>query len=281
MPVKTHYIRCIRCGHLNPFKTEYLTLCESCGRKLENNFPDWQKNHPEKTVFDFQKEVCATDTEPSASSSSQKNNRQLFTRGVFAWAIAVLCGLFLGALIWLPDKEDLFMKKKVPNDILSAEWIWHSTGMPPMLVSLPAKPDKQSPIVPAVLTEFVEQAESYRYRPSSTLSVMVDYYRFKQGVAPNPEPVAHAVMKQMVEKNEIRLASYKESPSMYLSARGTNIEGAFHENGKLRQFRFVIYTYRNAAYVVRSVYRNTDPDAAKAAEKIIDSVEIDTEMKGV
>jgi hypothetical protein len=281
MPVKTHYIRCIRCGHLNPFKTEYLTLCESCGRKLENNFPDWQKNHPGKTVVDFKKEVCVTDTDQSASSSSQTNYRQLFTRGVLAWAIAVLSGLILGALIWLPDKEELFMKKKVPNDILSAEWIWHSTGMPPMLVSLPAKPEKQSPIAPAVLTEFVEHAESYRYRPSSTLSVMVDYYRFKQGVVPNPEPVAHAVMKQMAENNEIKFASCDESPVMYLSARGINLEGAFHERGKLKQYRFVIYTYQNAAYIVRAVYRNTDAASVQTAEKIMDSVEIDTEMKGV
>ena len=109
----------------------------------------------------------------------------------------------------------------------------------------------------------------------------IDYYRFKQGIAPNPGAVAHAVMKQLMDNNEIKFASYDESPVMYLSAHGINLEGAFHENGKLKQYRFVIYTFRNAAYVVKTVYRNSDSAAKKSMEKIMDSVEIDTEMKGV
>lgn len=279
MPETTHYIRCVRCGHLNPFKTEYLTLCESCGRKLENNFPDWQKLHPGGTVADFKKEICVTESNPEGFTASESPARSFIRRPVFSWMLALLAGFLLGALLWFPDKEEWFLKKELSPDVMTADWIWHRTGYPPLLISLPAKPDARSTEVPSVLKEHASQTESFYYRPSATLYVMVDYYQFKTGVQPDPRPVAHAVLKQMVESDGIRLSSFKESPVMYLSAHGMNLEGAFHQNGKLRQFRFLVYTYRNAAYVVRAVYRNTDPNAAKAAEKIIDSVEIDTEMR--
>lgn len=279
MPETTHYIRCVRCGHLNPFKTEYLTLCESCGRKLENNFPDWQKLHPGRTVADFKKEICVTESNPEGLTASESLPRSFIRRPVFSWMLALLAGFLLGALLWFPDKEEWFLKKELSPDVMSADWIWHRTGYPPLLISLPAKPDARSAEIPEVLKDHVSKAESFCYRPSATLSVMVDYYQFNTSVQPDPRPVAHAVLKQMVESDGIRLSSFKESPVMYLSAHGMNLEGAFHQNGKLRQFRFLVYTYRNAAYVVRAVYRNTDPNAAKAAEKIIDSVEIDTEMR--
>lgn len=278
MPESKHYIRCTRCGHLNPLRTEYLTLCESCGRKLENNFPDWQKNHPGKSVVDFQKEICITDPETSGIQTSKRSEKKIFGRSFLFWIAAVICGLLAGTWLFYPDKEDLFIRKNLPESVLSSDWIWHNTGQPPMIVNLPGKPDKQKTDIPAALIEFTEQSESYLYRPSASLSVIIDYYRFKPGIAPDPEPVAHAVMKQMAEKNEIRFVSYDESQIMYLSARGINLEGAFHERGKLKQYRFVIYTYRNAAYIVRAVYRNSDATSVKTAEKIIDSVEIDTEM---
>lgn len=281
MPERAHYIRCTHCGHLNPFKTEYLTLCESCGRKLLLNFPDWQKNHPGKTVIDFRKEVCVSDQEHSGHQAPPKSGSIISSRSFRLWLLALFCGLLLGTWLWYPGKDELFIRKYLPESVLTTEWIWHNTGIPPMVINLPEKPEKQQADVPAALTEFAEHAESFRYRPAASLTVTIDYYRFKPGIAPNPEPVAHAVMKQMVENNEIKFSSYDESPVMYLSARGLNLEGAFHEKGKLKQYRFVIYTFRNAAYVVKTVFRNTDSAAVKAAEKIMDSVEIDTEMKGV
>ena len=209
-----HYIRCTHCGYLNPFKTEYLTLCESCGRKLLHNFPDWQKNHPGKTVVDFNKEVCVLASEHSNHQHLQKPDKRIFNRSFLSWLIAALFGLLLGIWIWYPDKETLFKRKTIPEQIMTTEWIWQSTGQPPMLISLPEKPEKQKVAIPELLSEFVEHAETYGFQPATSLKVTIDHYRFKTGITPSTELVAHAVMKQMAAGGEIRFTDYRESPTM-------------------------------------------------------------------
>lgn len=52
------YLRCSRCGHLNPADSEHLLFCQSCNRKLINNFSDWHARFPLKSFQDFRREQC-------------------------------------------------------------------------------------------------------------------------------------------------------------------------------------------------------------------------------
>lgn len=38
-----HYLRCNNCGHFNEVKTEYLTFCSKCNKKLNNSYGEWRK----------------------------------------------------------------------------------------------------------------------------------------------------------------------------------------------------------------------------------------------
>jgi hypothetical protein len=57
------YLKCTNCGHYNELKTEYITFCTNCNKILSDNFPDWKKRNPDRTLDDFKKIVCTEDKE--------------------------------------------------------------------------------------------------------------------------------------------------------------------------------------------------------------------------
>lgn len=52
------YLICDFCGSSNEVKSEYLTFCNNCEKKLPNNFSEWQKDHPDKSFEQYKTAVC-------------------------------------------------------------------------------------------------------------------------------------------------------------------------------------------------------------------------------
>lgn len=58
-----YYLKCNHCGGYNEIKTEFQIFCSICGKKLENNFKEWEKRNPGKNFEDFVKIECTTEKE--------------------------------------------------------------------------------------------------------------------------------------------------------------------------------------------------------------------------
>jgi len=56
-----HYLKCLNCGHYNELKTEYLSFCTNCNKKMVNNYQDWIRENYDKSFDDYKKMVCTTD----------------------------------------------------------------------------------------------------------------------------------------------------------------------------------------------------------------------------
>lgn len=50
-------LKCNHCGHLNLVKSEFMTFCDSCGKKLNNNFQEWKKFNAGKSFSDYKIEI--------------------------------------------------------------------------------------------------------------------------------------------------------------------------------------------------------------------------------
>lgn len=118
-----HYLKCTYCGHLNEVKTEYLTLCSECNKRLENNYKDWKEIHPEKSYEDFMSEVCiemeeqqTTACEPEAKPKKLSPAKYVV---IFLAAIAslYLIGHFAGNYIrgFISTKEHANINKTMIN----------------------------------------------------------------------------------------------------------------------------------------------------------------------
>jgi len=112
-----HYLKCNNCGHLNELKTEYLVFCSSCDKKLENNFTNWQRRHPEKSLDDFKQLICVSEAEIPQKNQKTKSN---YPKGLkywigftFAFAIFYAIGQFGGEKIIAIFRKPAFEKAMV------------------------------------------------------------------------------------------------------------------------------------------------------------------------
>ena len=96
-----HYLACDHCLHPNEVKSEYLTFCEKCGKKIQNNFTEWQKENPGRSFEEFKNTVCRTAIlhwEPEEIQPRQKKNKLLqYSIILFGAAAAVTLAMVWGS----------------------------------------------------------------------------------------------------------------------------------------------------------------------------------------
>jgi hypothetical protein len=107
-----NYLICGKCGHFNEVKSEYLIFCESCNKKLENNYSDWKKRNSDKTFDDFKEIICTTEN-PNlhhAKGKTQPKGLKYWIGFTVAFAIFYAIGHFGGEMIVDYFKKPLFDK---------------------------------------------------------------------------------------------------------------------------------------------------------------------------
>ena len=70
-----HFLKCNNCGHLNELKTEYLSFCSNCNKKLENNYANWHIRNPEKTLGDYKQLICISEDDIQNSNQKTKSKK--------------------------------------------------------------------------------------------------------------------------------------------------------------------------------------------------------------
>jgi len=92
------YLTCNNCFHANEVKSEYLTFCEHCGKKISNNYKDWSKENPGKSFEDFNSAVCHNSTPQDKTESVPPQKRVLNPMRI---AFILLIAAFLGLGVFL------------------------------------------------------------------------------------------------------------------------------------------------------------------------------------
>jgi hypothetical protein len=82
-------IICHHCGFANPIKSEFMTFCESCGKKLPDNFQDWRKFNPGKSFNDYKTVMDAQN--PEMIGTPIKETKKI--------NIGLIIGLVIAALL--------------------------------------------------------------------------------------------------------------------------------------------------------------------------------------
>ena len=86
-----HYLKCNNCGHLNELKSEYMTFCTKCSKKLENNYSDWKIRNSDQSFDEYKQAVCTTEAIESLKEIPKSKQR----KGLKYWiAFAVAFAIF-------------------------------------------------------------------------------------------------------------------------------------------------------------------------------------------
>ncbi|BAX80635.1 hypothetical protein [Labilibaculum antarcticum] len=77
-----YFLKCNECGHLNEVKTEYLTFCSGCKKKLDNSFTNWKINNQEGSFEDYKRLICISEQDVEQLNKTEKKKN---TKGIKYW----------------------------------------------------------------------------------------------------------------------------------------------------------------------------------------------------
>lgn len=266
-----YYLKCNHCGHANALKSEYVTFCASCSKKMANSYADWKQRNPEGNFASYCEAVGVTESEPG-----KPVKKKLFywdTRKVVIAVVAVLVSTAGGLAIekWVSGS---FGAKKVPKAWLTSEWQAFST---PRGIGVIATPTALHPfeLPPSTQMEHLQFIEPYRSDSTILLQVAMTEFECKPGVEPSLEGAAAGAINEMRQMKGVSDFDYEE---VNLEISG---EKAVRQSGKYRQMLISHVLFRNLLILkgqrlvqVLVIYQAKDKTADEVAERIINSVKL-------
>jgi hypothetical protein len=120
----TYYLVCNKCGHPNEVKTEFLTFCGKCNKKLDNSFTEWKKKNVDKTFEEYKRLACTTSIvqnttqpKPTTAEKSIMSKVLLYVLGVIALLAVGYAGYF-AVENFLGDKIRTYISNPVNDKVL-------------------------------------------------------------------------------------------------------------------------------------------------------------------
>ncbi len=274
-----YFIKCEHCNFLNPFKTEFVTFCSQCGKKLGNNFPDWHKKNPEKTIRDFKNEVAVlkTDAEPEKKNPVQRKSRS-FRPLIFILVILLAVAVYS---FFLTDISGIFLPGKADAELLTSKWERVIYGKYGVTLSSPEKLKSVSPEYSVEAKPFIQDAESYLYRPSKKFRLNVTGVLFKEGVQLSMQGAVSGFASTLINTNDISHVEFTHSSLNSAELQGELIEGTYIDEDEFMRFQCAIYIRNSNLWQVLVSYPDKDDIAKKIAEKMMESLEINYNVKTI
>ncbi len=268
-----HYLKCNNCGHLNEVNGEYLTFCSKCNKKLENNFSDWKKRNPEKSLEDFKQLICisASDIQNSKLRTKAKPKGLKYWIGFsVAFAVFYAIGQFGGEAIVKYFKSDM-----TSNEILSIEWTKATYGDYGLTVETPFKLTKETMQIPENVREFIEQIDVYASNEDEGFKVMLNSIKYFPVVGQaDLQGAANGSINEMSMQKDVTDFAYTEEYIYLDDFPGFVQNGTFKHNGVEIAFINAGFAKGLNLWQVMVSYWGDDEIGRKAAKRVIDSIAI-------
>jgi hypothetical protein len=272
------YLKCKSCGHYNELRSEFLTFCGQCEKKLENNYSEWKNKRPESNFEDFQHEVAVGTNGVKTSRLTllkQRYLKQVGRRGVLLTLIlvigiaAVAGGYFGKRVVYgmiFPKLNKASLYKSWETAVIGRQALEIST---PMHLGVNDKP-----LIPEI-AQLVEYAKSYRNRGDDGMQIEVNMYSYRPNISNDLEVAGVAAAEEMKESGEISDLKYTSNPVMQSGVDALLQQGTFAFKNAIRlSFCNLLLVSGQHRWQIAIRYREDDTTASLAAQRIIKSIRI-------
>ncbi|GAA3942207.1 hypothetical protein GO495_08570 [Chitinophaga oryziterrae] len=272
------YLKCKSCGHYNELRSEFLTFCGQCEKKLENNYSEWKNKRPESNFEDFQQEVAVETNGVKTSRLTilkQRYLKQVGRRGVLLTLIlvigvaAVAGGYFGKRVVYgmiFPKLNKASLYKSWETAVIGRQALEIST---PMHLGVNDKP-----LIPEI-AQLVEYAKSYRNRGDDGMQIEVNMYSYRPNISNDLEVAGVAAADEMKKSGEISDLKYTSNPVMQSGVDALLQQGTFAFKNAIRlSFCNLLLVSGQHRWEITIRYREDDTTASLAAQRIIKSIRI-------
>lgn len=272
------YLKCDHCGHPSPLKSEYLTFCEGCGKKLSQHYTAWVQSRPGATFEDFHEQVAIRIVPPKPTRWQRWRSRQQQPSGRRKLLI-----FFSLILILLATAGTLFGKRavytifypKVDKSVLYAQWHHVTIGRQQLEISTPAKlwVDDQPPAVGEA--GLIEYSKSYRNGHNQGIQVNVAMNSYMPAAPNTLETAAGRAMSVLQNDPDISAIQSRQCAVLLAGMPGQLQEGSYlYKEGIRLGFMNLLLVRGPHRWEVNIRYREDDPTGEQVARRILKSVKI-------
>lgn len=271
------YLLCDSCGHANALKSEYLTFCDDCGKKLPNNFSEWRKLHPMASFPEYRQAVgiFIKEKKPNTAAAWVKRQLQPTNRGkvILFFSLVFVLLATAGTLF---GKRAVFtlLYAKVPKSSLYSSWQTVTIGRQALEISTPVKLWVHDQPLDTETAKAIEYSKSYRNEDGGGIQITVNMYSYWNNVS-NTLESAMEESHNAIQKGEVADMSCKSVPVLISGMPGKLEEGNYLYKGAIRlAFRNLVMVRGNSRWEILISCRDDDPVGQQVAQRVLKSVKI-------
>ncbi len=272
-----NYLQCQPCGHYNVLRSEFLTFCEQCGKKLPYTFADWKQKYPEGDFQTYQQEVSIYIEEetPSKPNWMQQYLWPAGRRGIML-AIVLVCALVAVAGTYFGKQAVLgWVYPKVSKSWLYTSWETVTIGRQALEISTPVHMGVNDRTLNADLANMVEYAKSYRNRDDAGMQITVDMFSYRESASNNLEDAATMTAKTMQTEPGVSDMQLESHPLPQTNIQGVMQEGTYlYKNAVRLSFYNLVMVRGQNRWLVSIRYRADDTNGQEIAKRVFNSVKV-------
>jgi hypothetical protein len=271
------YLKCKSCGEYNELRSEFLTFCGQCGKKLEN-YSDWKSRHPDSSFEEFQQAVGVASNGVKTSTWTilkQSYLKKVGRRGVLLTFILVI-GLAAVAGGYFGKRVVYGMiYHKLSKAAFYKSWETVVIGRQAIEISTPMHLGVNDKPLEAETAQLVEYAKSYRNRGDDGMEVEVNMCSYRPNISNDLQAAGDAVAEEMKKSGEISDLKYTSNPLLQSGVNALIQQGSFAYRNAIRlSFCNLLLVSGQHRWQIAIRYREDDTIASEAAQRIIKSVNI-------
>lgn len=272
------YLKCKSCGHYNELKSEFLTFCGECGKKLPSNYAEWKQKHPEGSFEEFQLSKGVKRKKAWVNPLSGLQQRYLGwagRRGVIVTLILVI-GLAAVAGGYIGKKVVFnLIYPRINKSWLYASWETARIGRQTLEISTPMHLGVNDRSLAPEIAQLVEYAKSYRNRVEEGMQVEVNMYSYHPNISNDLGIAAASAVNEMKKNDEISDLIYSTDTIFQSGMNGLLQEGSFiYKSGIRLSFCNLLLVNGQHRWQVAIRYREDDTTASLTAQRIIKSIHV-------
>lgn len=272
-----NYLSCRHCGHYNALRSEFLTFCESCGKKLPVTFADWKQKHPGGSFDAFQREMAiyVEEDTPSKPGWMQQylwpaGRRGLMLAVVLVFALVAVAGTYFGKQAMVA-----WAFPKVAKSWVYASWQTVTIGRQALEISTPVHLSVSDKALPQELMSMVEYAKNYRNREQGGMLITVDMYSYRESVSNSLEDATIRAAKEIQQEPGVSDLQYTSNPLPQTNIQGVLQEGSLlYKNAVRLSFYNLVMVRGPHRWLVNIRYRSDDPNGQEVAKRVFNSVKV-------
>ena len=270
-------IKCGVCGTMVTLKGQYMLMCPSCGRKMPNSFPEYEKVTPGATFDQYLAKHSISASAAEGLMQQRKLGRQIkkrknllrFLAALMVAIVIAICGVVGYRFVSVSDSY-------VVESTLSAKWRLNYYEDLGVTINFPHVLEAQIDTTFAVVDTATNikhiVARSWtKKQVCAVTSIMVDY---ENTTSDDRQRSTDIILGMLVNDNQMQALQYTPSDYMLGDAKARMLSGSYLIETRMHEFRAVMVTRDQSVWYFMVSYLESTPEGTLLAEKFFRSIQI-------